>query len=414
MAQFWNPAYSCFTFGEVDLVPTVEEYTTLLRCPKFQVSKAYTKVFNGPTFVKKLMNITGMSEHWVVARVQQKGDGKCIPWENLRDLILAHLDERKKVDIFTLSIYDEVGTDLFDRLDKGTTHVPAILAETFKSLSTCRRVGEGRFIGCAQLLLVWFHGHFWKVNKVSYRVFSESYSPLKEEAAMQRRDDISKEKWMEILQIFKKEDIEWRAFWMVPNEILSRCGKFDWVPLPGIWEAIGYTPLLALRQYKSKQFIPIAYMFAQCEFSYKGDHYKKKVQEMSDTWKQAHWMKRLVVCSMTTPEYKGWFGKRVNDNIPRPSLEGTQSTKEQLQVAPSELEIIKQDFENKSSELGKRIEQLEEEKMHLRLDVEVQKLEVEKLRKKKNEVEEDLEGLKIDYKKLRLSMRTAGLGKTLE
>ncbi|MFQ6660246.1 hypothetical protein Gotur_028843 [Gossypium turneri] len=25
--------YVCFTFGKVDLVPTVEEYTTLLRCP---------------------------------------------------------------------------------------------------------------------------------------------------------------------------------------------------------------------------------------------------------------------------------------------------------------------------------------------------------------------------------------------
>ncbi|MBA0723288.1 hypothetical protein Golax_003878 [Gossypium laxum] len=33
-------------------------------------------------------------------------------------------------------------------------------------------MGEGRFIGCAQLLLAWFHSHFWKVDKVSYRVFS--------------------------------------------------------------------------------------------------------------------------------------------------------------------------------------------------------------------------------------------------
>ncbi|MFQ6634073.1 hypothetical protein Gotur_011932 [Gossypium turneri] len=24
----------------------------------------------------------------------------------------------------------------------------------------CRRAGEGRFIGCAQLLLAWFHSHF--------------------------------------------------------------------------------------------------------------------------------------------------------------------------------------------------------------------------------------------------------------
>ncbi|MBA0754569.1 hypothetical protein Gogos_021710 [Gossypium gossypioides] len=85
---------------------------------------------------------------------------------------------------------------------------------------------------------------------------------------------------------------------------------------------------------------------------------------------------------------------------------------EYLQVVPSEIEIIKQDCEKKNSEFGKKIEQLEEEKMHLRLDVDVQKLETEKLRKGKNKAEEDLDSLKTDYKKLRLSMRTAGLGKT--
>ncbi|MFQ6622358.1 hypothetical protein Gotur_003044 [Gossypium turneri] len=127
LAQFWNPAYSCFTFGRVDLVPTMEEYTALLRCSKIQ---------------------------------------------NLRDLILAHPDMREKVDVFALSIYglvvfpkalghiDEAATDLFDRLDKGVTPVPAVLAETFRSLNECRRTGEGRFIGCAQLLLAWFHSHF--------------------------------------------------------------------------------------------------------------------------------------------------------------------------------------------------------------------------------------------------------------
>ncbi|KAG8502035.1 hypothetical protein CXB51_000181 [Gossypium anomalum] len=322
MVQFWNAAYKCFTFGEVDLVPTLEEYTALLRCPKVQVRKAYAK-------------------------------------ENLRDLVLAHPDERKRIDIFALSIYglvifpkalrhvDEAVTDLFDRLEKGITPVPAILAETFRSLNMCRKSGNGRFIGCAQLLMVWFHGHFWKVDKVSYRVFSETYSPLKEEAAIQRREDISEEKWMEILQNLKEEDIEWRAFWMVPDEILYRCGNFDWVPLLGIWGATGYTPLLALRQYKLRQFIPVTYGLAQCEFSFKDAHYKKKVRELSDAWKQTRWMKRLAVGSIVTPEYDGWFKKRVNDNVPRPSLENTQPVVEHLRVVPSELEIIKQDFERK-------------------------------------------------------------------
>ncbi|MFQ6665186.1 hypothetical protein Gotur_032011, partial [Gossypium turneri] len=62
LAQFWNSAYSYFTFGEVDMVPTVEEYTTLLRCPRSQVDKVYSRAANVLTFTKKLTRITGMSE----------------------------------------------------------------------------------------------------------------------------------------------------------------------------------------------------------------------------------------------------------------------------------------------------------------------------------------------------------------
>ncbi|KAK5835975.1 hypothetical protein PVK06_011707 [Gossypium arboreum] len=116
--------------------------------------------------------ITGMNEQWVVARVQQKGDSKCVLWAALRDLISTHPDVKKRVNVLAFSIYgmvifpkalghiDEVVADLFDRVGKQNTPVPEILAKTFRSLSACRRVGEGRFIGCAQLLLVWFHNHF--------------------------------------------------------------------------------------------------------------------------------------------------------------------------------------------------------------------------------------------------------------
>ncbi|MFQ6652028.1 hypothetical protein Gotur_024089 [Gossypium turneri] len=113
LAQFWNTAYGCFTFGRVDLVPTVEEYTALLRCLKIQVDRAYSRAVSVPTFLKKLMSITGMSKQWVTARIKQKGDSKCIPWKNLKDIILAHPDTKKKIDVFVLSIY---GLVIFPRL----------------------------------------------------------------------------------------------------------------------------------------------------------------------------------------------------------------------------------------------------------------------------------------------------------
>ncbi|MBA0672657.1 hypothetical protein Goklo_029019, partial [Gossypium klotzschianum] len=65
-------------------------------------------------------------------------------------------------------------------------------------------------------------------------------------------------------------------------------------------------------------------------------------------------------------------------------------------------------------ELEKKIEQMEKEKINLRLDADIQKLEAERLRKGKVKAEENLDSSKTDYKKLRLSMRTAGLGKTSE
>ncbi|MFQ6621784.1 hypothetical protein Gotur_001634 [Gossypium turneri] len=168
LTQYWNPAYSCFTFERIDLVPTVEEYMTLLWCPKIQVNK-------------------------IATRIKQKGDSKCIPWKNLRDLILAHPDVKKRVDVFALSMY-------------GLVVFPKALGHVDEA-----------------------------VEKVFYQVFFENYSPLKELVAAPRWDDVSEEKWMMILQNLQEED----------------------VPLLGIWGAVGYTPLLVLRQYRSRQFVPV-------------------------------------------------------------------------------------------------------------------------------------------------------------
>ncbi|MFQ6657810.1 hypothetical protein Gotur_027330, partial [Gossypium turneri] len=158
---------------------------------------------------------------------------------------------------------------------------------------------------------------------------------------------------MAIFQNLREEDIEWRAPWLLPDEIL----------------------------YRSRQFVPTTQGLAECEFSYKDDGYKRKARKMANAWNQTRRMKRLA---------------------------------DHLRVIPSELEIIKQYFERRNAELEKKIEQIEEEKVSLRLDVDIQKLEANKLRKEKRKAEEALNSLKTDYKKLRLSARAVGLGKTSE
>ncbi|MBA0786818.1 hypothetical protein Gotri_027338 [Gossypium trilobum] len=105
---------------------------------------------------------------------------------------------------------------------------------------------------------------------------------------------------------------------------------------------------------------------------------------MSNAWNQTRRMKILAVGPAITPEYSQWRDQRVNDNILASNPEIARSLEEHLQVLPSEIEIIKQEFEKRSLELGKKIEQLEEEKMQLGLDVDIQRLEADKLRKGKN------------------------------
>ncbi|MFQ6657817.1 hypothetical protein Gotur_027336, partial [Gossypium turneri] len=171
-------------------------------------------------------------------------------------------------------------------------------------------------------------------------------------------DNAAVQNWSETTQQEKGDSL-------VEGYVSELCGYFDWVPLLGIWGAIGYALLLVLRQYRSRQFVPTNQELAQCEFSYKCDGYKKKIRKMTNTWRQTRRMKRL-------------------------------------------------DFERRNLKLEKKIEQMEEEKMNLKLDMDVQKLEIESLRKRIRKVEEDLNSLKTDYKRLRLLLKTAGLGKTSE
>ncbi|MFQ6651437.1 hypothetical protein Gotur_023767 [Gossypium turneri] len=71
-------------------------------------------------------------------------------------------------------------------------------------------------------------------------------------------------------------------------------------------------------------------------------------------------MKILAVGPAMTLEYSQWRDQRINENIPASNPETARSLEEHLQVLPSEIEIIKQEFEKRSLELGKKIEQLEE------------------------------------------------------
>ncbi|KAG8500231.1 hypothetical protein CXB51_003714 [Gossypium anomalum] len=159
------------------------------------------------TFKKKLMRLTDMTDTWAEKYIKKKNETICIPWSSLRDLALNHPDMLKRVNLFALAIYGLVifpkvlghleiaVVDFFERLKQGINPVPTILAETFRSLNSCRKMGKGRFIGYTQLLNVWILSHFWKVERTPFHMFSKTFSPLEAYLKKEWPKEVTEEQW---------------------------------------------------------------------------------------------------------------------------------------------------------------------------------------------------------------------------
>ncbi|KAG8487082.1 hypothetical protein CXB51_020648 [Gossypium anomalum] len=206
MIRFWDLAYQCFTFNQEDMTSTIEEYAALLRIDNVQFHKIYVKE---PKFGSKPSRCVEESESFRFGHlwIDRLPEG---PWTHRSWVV-----------------------DFFERLKQGINLVLTILAETFRSLNSCRKIGKRRFIGCAQLLNVWILNHFWKVERTPYHIFSKTCALL--EAYLER---------------------EW--------------------PKDG---GIGYAPLMVQRQFSSQQFIPATGGLAQSEFAFAGEGYMKRVRD---------------------------------------------------------------------------------------------------------------------------------------
>ncbi|MBA0858030.1 hypothetical protein Goshw_020477 [Gossypium schwendimanii] len=82
MVRFWDPTYRCFTLNEVDMVPTIEEYSTLLYYDFRDPLKIYWKqnvYFRGP-----LANLMRLPVDMVKVRLKDK-NGPCISCSDIRD-----------------------------------------------------------------------------------------------------------------------------------------------------------------------------------------------------------------------------------------------------------------------------------------------------------------------------------------
>uniref|UniRef100_A0A2N9HS73 DUF7745 domain-containing protein n=1 Tax=Fagus sylvatica TaxID=28930 RepID=A0A2N9HS73_FAGSY len=219
LASFWDPTHCCFSIGEVDLVPTLEEYAELLQLAS-PFSETPVIPIQGPRSNRCLEKYLGLTTA-VLLRLA-------------RDFIAGKRGWKKfRINAFKIAF---AGIFLFPtsagRIDlgviplvfsEGRSIIPAILCETVRSLSYCRRQGDGIPMFCTQLLQLWFCSHL--------RHFYRLQTPYH----------------------FERHTVTWGpAVW----KPWTHCALFDGVPLPGVWGCTGYYPSLALRQFGGVQYPP--------------------------------------------------------------------------------------------------------------------------------------------------------------
>ncbi|XP_039039030.1 uncharacterized protein LOC120176749 [Hibiscus syriacus] len=274
LVKCWNPAYRCFTFDKVDMTPTLEEYTALLNIPNVRKYSIYTKAIRPKGFITKMVSLMGKTKEWVEEYIRDER----ISWAQLKSLIYDYFQKESP---------------------------PAIIVETFLSLNQCRRLGEGQFIGCTSLLLVWWWSHSWIVEKGWARRHQSNFLPLVDFLDKCQIPEHRKRKdWVEALRNVKDTEIVWKAYWLPKEDVLFRCGNDSFVMLHGLWGAIGYTPLIVLRQFSTRQFVPATHGLKEAEFSFSTPGYRERISKIYTAWQKPHYMNFKMIEPGFTPAYE--------------------------------------------------------------------------------------------------------------
>ncbi|KAL4369298.1 hypothetical protein GQ457_05G016220 [Hibiscus cannabinus] len=327
LAQFWNTGYNCFTFGKVDMTPTIEECTLLLNCPKFKEGKVYIRPKETPMFLKNLSDITGMSAEWHQGKITEKGKSASISWVHIRTLINLFPDAPKKELLFALCIY---------------------------GLKDGRRKILGMCTLARNLVQEPFLGFEVRLPNVPHHLLSHK-SLLKEYQA----EAMSEEQWIASFKDLQDDNVRWKISWLNLTHFIYRCDEHDWVPLAGVRGAIGYCPLLVSRQFGSMQFIPVTGGLNSSNLDYEGEGYKSKVQRLNRAWKHVYQVEVYQEDSPFTLAYDSWRHDRVNDVISSANQDGVRPMTEHMRDATSEIEKARRAHQKEMHVLEKRVADLE-------------------------------------------------------
>uniref|UniRef100_A0A2N9GJ16 DUF7745 domain-containing protein n=1 Tax=Fagus sylvatica TaxID=28930 RepID=A0A2N9GJ16_FAGSY len=241
LASFWDPTHCCFSIGEVDLVPTMEEYAELLQLDR-PFSETPVIPIQGPRSNRCLEKYLGLTT--AVLRPE-----------------IARPEETWRKANISLDLL----TKYFSRSD-----FPVKLARDFiagkkgwkKFRIQClqdrfrRRQGEGVPMFCTQLLQLWFCSHLRHFYRLQTPYHFERHT-VSQTVNIALPFTGNSRDWASYLLDLPLGEWSWKVTWgPAVWKPWTHCALFDGVPLPGVWGCTGYYPSLALRQFGGVQYPP--------------------------------------------------------------------------------------------------------------------------------------------------------------
>ncbi|KAL5127871.1 hypothetical protein HKD37_14G040214 [Glycine soja] len=253
LTQYYDQPLRCFTFGDFQLVPTIEEFEEILGCP-LGGRKPYLSSGCLPS-LSRIATVVKDSARGL-DRIKQTRNGIAgLPQKYLEDKARGMANQGDWVpfmDVLALLIF---GVVLFPNVDglvglaaidaflayhhSKESPVVAVLADLFDTFDRRCEKSSARIICCLPALCVWLISYLFQQDTrhpcplLSHRSCTEK-----------RRMD-----WDQLLAGIGSRTISWFPRWKEGKEgVLFSCGRYPNIPLVGTRGCINYNPTLAIRQ----------------------------------------------------------------------------------------------------------------------------------------------------------------------
>ncbi|KAL5180028.1 hypothetical protein HKD37_01G001229 [Glycine soja] len=253
LTQYYDQPLRCFTFGDFQLSPMVEEFEEILGCP-LEGRKPY--LFSGfyPSLarISKIVQISaqeldhmkqvengvvGIPRKYLEAKARiLAGKGKWAPFIDILALLIFGGVLFPNVD----GLLDLAAIDAFLAYhNHNESPVVAMLADLYDTFNRRSEKRNTRIVCCTPALYVWLVSHLF-CQEVRHAWPLESHRSCTEKGGAN---------WDQLLASKERASVNWFPRWKEGRTgVHISCGGFPNVPLMGARGCISYNPVLAIRQ----------------------------------------------------------------------------------------------------------------------------------------------------------------------